>query len=329
MICEESMNNPWDKIVAPKRDVSALRADPNHPLDIFWAKDHLGRYLFVYEYSSELNPVIKHPPNLVGIETASMAVGANIFRLVLILKEKSNWQLFFALCGDLINATKKVSSSESATSIILQRLRRWQSFLKKNRLDILPEEKIKGLIGELVFLRNHLVPKYGGAEAVKFWHGPEGFPQDFSVDSSAVEVKCQMGGTAPTVKISSAEQLSSQMDNLYLFVVSLGTTTGDNGNAINLPLLVEDLKEKLEQESDQALALFQDLLIEAGYYYSDEYMEFNYLLLEEHAYLIDGDFPRICPEDLKAGIAHLTYSINIMECSSFEIKLEEWGIIND
>lgn len=321
------MNNPWEQIKAPIKDLSALRVSAQHPLDFFWAKDHLGRYLFVYEYPSNSEVIINDPPDLVGIETISLPDIEDKSRLVFVLREKINWELFFALCSDLLNATISIENPKLASTTILHRLRRWQDFLKKTKLDILTEEKIKGLIGELLFLRDQLIPKFGGAESVKFWIGPQGTPQDFNVNECAIEVKCQLGGTIPSVKISSAEQLSSQLPKLYLFVVTLGKAERNNSAAVSLPFLIAEIVSHLEKESS-SLNYFEDQLMEVGYFKSDRYLEYNYLLLEEHVYYVTGDFPRICPDDLKNGVISLNYSIGISECLPYEIELEEWELIH-
>ncbi len=322
------MNNPWEEIKPPIKDVNALRVNAQHPLDFFWAKDHLGRYLFVYEYPSNSEVIINDPPDLVGVETISLPDNEDKSRLVLVLKEKINWELFFALCSDLLNATIIIENPKLASTTILHRLRRWQDFLKKTKLDILSEEKIKGLIGELLFLRNQLIPKFGGADSVKFWIGPTGTPQDFNINEYAVEVKCQLGGTTPNVKISSAEQLFSQLPKLFLFVVTLGKAEKDGSDAVSLPSLIADIMIHLENESS-SLNYFQDQLMEVGYFYSDKYLEYNYLLLDEHAYSVAGDFPRICPDDLKNGVIRLTYNIGLSECLPYEIEIKEWDLIND
>ena len=66
------MKNPWEKIEIPHSDVNALRANAEHPLDFYWAKDEFGRYLFVYSYPADSKVLIKNPPDLIGIETISM-----------------------------------------------------------------------------------------------------------------------------------------------------------------------------------------------------------------------------------------------------------------
>ena len=321
------MVNPWDQIISPSKDVSALRADGKHPLDLFWAKDHLGRYLFIYEYSLAIDKEIKDPPNLVGIETLTMRASKDVTRLVLVLRDKTNWELFYALCNDLIAATALLKENAGAPSIILHRLQRWQDFLKRMRTGILPEEIIKGLIGELLFLKNHLAPKYGFTDSVSFWVGPEGAPQDYNINDTAVEVKCQLGSTSPNIKISSADQLYSQLAKLYLFVVTLGKSTSTTINAVSLPSIIESITHELEKESSTALQKFQDLLIEIGYYYSEKYLEYNYLLLEEHVYLVVDGFPRINPEDLHTGIVRLTYNISIAECRPFEQEFQNWELL--
>ena len=314
------MKNPWEKIEIPYKDVNALRANAEHPLDFFWAKDEFGRYLFVYSYSTESNVFLNNLPELKGIETISLNSSRSYSRLVLILKEKNDWQLFYALCNDLLNATISVQKSETASSIILNRLRRWQEFLKRKKFNILSEEKIKGLIGELLFLKEELIPKFGSTDAIKFWLGPKGAPQDFCVNNSAIEVKCQLGGTTDNIKISSIEQLFSQMPKLYLYVVTLGKTTEDNINAVNLPIMIDQISKILEEEDSTSINLFQDLLLEVGYDFSKKYYEYNYLFVEKHFYNVIDGFPRITPESIPIGIIRVTYNISLADCSPFELE---------
>ena len=46
------MNNPWEEISVPAYDVFSRRADHTHPLNLFWARDPYGRFLFIYEFVS-------------------------------------------------------------------------------------------------------------------------------------------------------------------------------------------------------------------------------------------------------------------------------------
>ncbi len=316
------MNNPWDQIVQPSKDVSARRVDHTHRLDLFWARDHLGRYLFIYEFSTqEAVPKIELP-DLVGIQTAYIASNEGTLenRLVLILNEQSNWELFLSLCMDLVQATRQTKTSASAIQAILRRLARWHDFLKKNRSDLLTEEKIKGLIGELLFIRDCLIPDFGAGQSIQFWLGPEGYPQDFNVNSSAIEVKCQSGASSPSVKITSAEQLCPQLPEMYLFVVTLGKSTPDTEGAINLPSLVSQIKDTLESETSSQIERFNDLLYMIGYIDSDRYLDYSYILTGKKMFLVREGFPRICTDDIHHGIVKLSYNISLSECEPFHAQ---------
>lgn len=318
------MINPWENIKAPSKDVSALRADSEHPLDLFWAKDHMDRYLFIYEYPTKSKVLIKEPPNLEGIETIVGKSVNSTSRLIFVLKDKIDWELFYSLCNDLLRATSTSKRPETASSIILTRLRRWQNFLKRKHPNILPEEKIKGLIGELLFIRNNLIPKYGSTDAIKFWQGPEGSPQDFNINQIAVEVKCQMGGSTPNIKISSADQLYTQLPKLYLYVVTMGKSDEANKDSINLNQLVSHIQILLDKESSSSISRFEDLLMEAGYVYNEKYEDYNYVISGIQIFQISENFPRITSPDLKPGIIKVSYNVSLADCAPFEIELKEW-----
>lgn len=316
------MNNPWIDISPPSDDVSARRIDHTHPLDLFWARDHIGHYLFICEATDD-RPLTKNDiPNLTGIHADFISLNGKT-RLVLLLNEQANWEIFYALCNDLVQATRPAKDSSVAFTIILRRLARWHEFLKHARPDILSEEQIKGLIGELLFLKNHLMPKFGGGPAVNFWIGPEGAPQDFNIHNAAVEVKCQSGASRPYVKITSAEQLCPQLPNMFLYVATLGRTTSDHPSATNLPTLVGDIGNTIQSTAPQQLERFNDLLYGLGYIDSEKYENFSYTLTDEIMFKVTDGFPRICDKDLHEGILNLTYNISISECIPFT-QWPEW-----
>ena len=90
------MNNPWENINTPTIDLKTLRVDAIHPLDLFWAKDHLDNYLFVYEYNS-LDVFKTKIPDLEGVEIKNIVID-RISRLIFTLKEKEHADIFYDLC---------------------------------------------------------------------------------------------------------------------------------------------------------------------------------------------------------------------------------------
>ncbi|MBU1341775.1 MAG: PD-(D/E)XK motif protein [Proteobacteria bacterium] len=313
------MNNPWEEIQIPSHDILYRIIDSEHPLRLLRARDTYGRFLFIYEFSHpdhipdkfpELNGIDIH---LQGPDQSS----AGNYMLLIVLKDNKEWQIFLSLCNDLVSSTKALEKQTEATLIILRRLKRWQDFLQRARSGLLPEKEIKGLIGELLFIKRHLIPAFGAGTAIQFWQGPEDAPQDFNVHDCAVEVKCQLGTTTPVVRVSSADQLCSQLSETYLYVITLGKSDVGTKVAVNLPSLISDIRNQLESDSPAELERFNDLLYQTGYIELEEYKRFNYIPASEKMFAVENDFPRICSEDLIPGVERVTYNINLFDCEPF------------
>lgn len=313
------MNNPWEPIKTPAQDILSRRINATHPLDLFWGRDPYGHFLFIYEFPSP-DDLPDRFPRLNGIEIRLLTpaeINSRQYMLVLILKDGNDWPIFLSLCNDIVTATKEVPKKDQATSIILRRLHRWQEFLKKSRSDLLSETIIKGLIGELFFMLNHLIPSYGAGQAVQFWQGPDDLPQDFCVGNCAIEVKSQLGTTTPRVHISSADQLCSQLPEMYLYVITLGKTEPEAHHALNLPYLIKKIRDKLEVDSPGNFERFNNLIYQTGYVDQDEYLEFNYLPVSEKMFSVLPGFPKICSDQLPSGIEHVSYELKLFDCEPF------------
>ncbi len=324
------MNNPWEEISIPSRDIYSRRVSSEHTLNLFWGKDPMGHFLFVYEFSTP-DHLPDKLPTLNGIKIHLLKPKKNTagkYMLILLLKDKKDWQIFLSLCNDIITATSDFEQPSHATKVILRRLKRWQEFLQLPRSGLLPEKTIKGLIGELLFISLHLQPAFGIEQAIQYWQGPDDLPQDFNVNSCAIEVKTQLGSTTPKVRISSADQLCTQLPDMYLHVVTLGKTDSSADDAINLPTLVAQIKQKLEEESPTSFENFNNQLYQTGYVDSDDYLQFSYILTSEQTYQIVEGFPRLCPDILTQGINSVRYDINLLDCEPY-ISSPNWMSNND
>lgn len=313
------LNNPWEEIKIPSHDVLYRLVDPQHPLRLLRARDACGRFLFIYEFPPsdhipdkfpELNGIDIHLREPEEVQTGNCM-------LFLVLKDKKEWQIFLSLCNDIVASTKELKHHVQATRIILRRLKRWQEFLQKARSEVLPEKEIKGLIGELLFIKKHLSPAFGTGAAIHFWQGPEDAPQDFNVHNCAIEVKCQMGTTTPRVRISSVDQLCSQLPEMFLYVVTLGKSEEDVEEAVSLPGLISEIRDKLEADSPSDFERFNNLIYQTGYIDSEGYEQFSYIPVSEKMFSVITGFPRICPEELSPGIERLIYDIKLLDCEPF------------
>lgn len=318
-------NNPWNDIEVPASDLHARRVDPEHVEDFFWARDHGGDYLFIFRSRKEQKMPEKFPA-LSGIEVETgLEPGGTRQRLMLHLNERKDWELFLTLCHDLVSSTRAAGvGADAVPSILLRRLTRWQEFLKRRRSGLLPEQKIKGLIGELLFLSTHLADYMGIGHAVKCWEGANDSPQDFCIGDTAVEVKCQLGTTAPKVGISSEQQLCSQLQNLFLIVFTLGKADGGS-QSLNLLDLSSDIRDRLSNEAPELVEKFNNLLFETGYSDDEKYREYCYLLVDQRMYEVQEGFPRLCPDQLPLGVGHVRYEIDLNVCEPFASS-PEWMV---
>lgn len=131
--------------------LAILRVDPIHPLDWHWAVHQSGQYMILCEnvlFSEEVKL-----PQLKGIHGMYKQLPNKTSHgtLFFILKDNNNWELFLALCLDIIQATMRPQLKDQHATIIGHRLLKWQDFLKKERSNNLTEFQIIGLLGELFF----------------------------------------------------------------------------------------------------------------------------------------------------------------------------------
>jgi hypothetical protein len=318
------MNNPWQNIDQPGIDFNVRLVSESHPLLLYWGRDTQGHYLFIYDLQSQVAPDKQSLPKLAGI-SFGLARDHSGAKLVLILNETTNWEIFFSLCSDLIRATSVMDNPESASGVFLRRLIRWSEFLRRKRPEILSPEAIKGLIGELLFLEERLAPAFSWDDAVASWKGPEDAPQDFSIHEMAMEVKCQTGGTTPSVKITSADQLTPQLPDAYLIVYTITTADREDAEGFSLNDLVEQIRSRLETGSENTRERFEELLFLADYTMREEYDDSKFRRVAAKCYKIGDDFPRILLSAIPAGIERVSYSLKLEQCKPFESSPSWWG----
>lgn len=314
------MNNPWNNIETPSHEFNVRLVSDKHPLKLYWGKDARGGYLFVTQIPRDSVPDKKVLPELAGICVA-VSKAPDCVRLVLLLNETANWELFKALCVDLIRASETAKSDVEAVAVIVRRLVRWHEFLKRERVHLLSPEAVKGLIGELLFLESKIAPHFGWDLAVSFWKGPADAPQDFAIHDTAVEVKCQSGISKPYIQISSLEQMDAQLPNFYLAVHTLATAEPDNVDGFTLNGLVARIRAALNATSNASRELFESLLFQAGYIQLDAYDETRFRCVATRVFKVTGDFPRLTPATVPKGIAKISYQISLESCIPFETEL--------
>lgn len=212
--------------------------------------------------------------------------------------------MFLLFCKDIIVVCEKAGSSK-AVSVALIRWKFWKNMFGKRNFQFLSKMEIKGLLGELLELKNFFIEKYGVAKAIESWRGPLLGHKDFEIENTWYEIK-SVSESAMQVLISSVEQLESDEEG-HLIVVRLEETSSTVNNSINLNTIVLSIIDTIEDP--EYLDLFITKLHAIGYELNREYDDYNYLHKSTQCYLVNDEFPRLRRANLNSSIGNVQYSI--------------------
>jgi hypothetical protein len=180
-----------------------------------------------------------------------------------------------------------------------------------------------GLMGELLFLRGHVLSALPPRAAVTSWVGPLGRPQDFSLEGAAVEVKASTVGGGE-VQISSLEQLDTSHGGKPIVLCWAELLSAGGPQAADLPQVVAEVRGIVAREPEAA-RLFDERLLDVGYLDAHErhYAGRLYQLRAMTFYHVSGAFPRIERPDIRDGVISCSYVIDLSACENFEISRAE------
>lgn len=238
-------------------------------------------------------------------------------QLRLILSQVQDRELFCLVCEDLIRATQAVSNSSACIDTLVSRLTRWRRFLSKHARPMLSEQQIYGLLGELEFLRQELLPVFGPS-AIDSWNGPVGGTQDFALADCALEIKVRTAANPSLIIISSAEQLWSTGAGITL-VVYMITKSPKKDFGVSLFDVVESIRDQLAGSS--YYELFETRLLEVGYLDLPEYRLDFYSISGPECYSVADGFPCLLPNAVPSGVSAVTYRIHLNYCEPFRSEL--------
>lgn len=290
------------------------RVDEQHPLDFYLGVEASGERLLLLV--TEREATVPSQSHAIQVLCRQRHDGrwALIFRLI---RPELN-KIYSHLCEDLVESCRTLVDKSKAAEALIARFARWQRMLERSRTGLLDEAAMRGLIGELLFLRQCALPVYGLFPAVDGWIGPLDAEQDFRYPDSIFEVKT-IQSNVTHVKISSAEQLDDADRKLQLIIVIVNPAEKLDTGAFCLPDMISDIRNTLEGEPI-ALSLFEERLLAVGYIDRDEYLSHYYQSSGFRRFMILEGFPRIIQSRLPTGINKVTYDIDLTYCKPFELN---------
>lgn len=303
------MNNIFDEIFRETKNNFAFKLiSPTHPLDLYLGYNDFGKKtLALVEENVEQN---FQSTKLIEVKIATRHDGKKAVCFSLI--DDTEVDIFNKFCEDIFESTKNVSKSEGL-KIINSRWNRWINMFKNPHLLIMGEKEIRGLIGELIFLKDFMFDKYTIEKSITAWMGPKSSHKDIEIDQTWYEIKtCYQ--SSKSVTISSIEQLDSKQ-NGHLCVVELENTNRYVTDHVTLNKLVSQILDMILDEEVQKE--FMRKVTEAGYSYFEEYDNYIYFCKNINKYLVDDKFPRLKKEDLPKEIATASYELLIPNLKDF------------
>lgn len=220
------------------------------------------------------------------------------------LLDKAYESMFVVFCKDMILICEK-AGRDMAISNALIRWKYWKEMFGKRQSTLLDKSEVKGLIGELIELKEHFIPAYGVADAISSWMGPLLGHKDFEVSDTWYEVKC-VNEDAVQVAISSIEQLESDVDG-HLVVVRLEDTSLTNAGSITLNRLVFEVMEMIKDP--EVLEQFRIKLDNIGYEANQAYDEMAFIHKGTQRYTVNEKFPRLRRQEINEAIGNARYTI--------------------
>ncbi|MDB8550981.1 PD-(D/E)XK motif protein [Turicibacter sanguinis] len=255
------------------------------------------------------------------LETSINRRKDNMWALLISLTNNRLIGVFEKLSKDLINSIYGEENQLIAERKLIQRYNEWQCLFEEEVSKKLNFNRIQGLLGELYFLNNVLIPKQGIKKAITSWIGPSGGNKDFQLENIWFEVKAK-STNKDIVHISNKNQLLSEQVG-YLTIVDCEKTSSEVPNSINLMILYEEIYNQIDNET--ILIEFMRKLANLNFIPSEYYTQFNFLVQKVTFYEVNDKFPVISLPSLENAVCNLRYDLFLPALTNYIKEEIEWN----
>lgn len=287
------------------------RVSSTHPLDLYIGIDETARWTLLL--ISEYPPLKVASSRMILVKSGKRPDSK--WSLSFSLVEDAYKDMFLLFCEDIVASSGSIKNKEKATRFIGRRYNEWREMLANAKGNLLSPEEIKGLIGEMYFLKEYLSEMYGVDKAAMSWTGPRRLPQDFIIDNTWFEIKT-VSSSRSEVAISSIEQLDC-VNSGELVVIRADKTSTTNTNALNLNILYKALLAQLPD--DDSRERFSTMLLRHGYYPRPEYEgeENTFEIKGVTRYDVSQDFPCLRRIALPESVGEAKYTLILATIDSY------------
>lgn len=286
-----------------------IRVGDNGKLCLYVGKDEIGRFSF--DFRGQFKVARTNSSEVIAVTHINTG---NEYLLRFSLENPALLECFCTFCEDLISSTQVICDDQTAYQMIRSRYFSWKQLFRPNHGN-LSEIEVMGLLGELMFFRDNMIPSLGIEAALDSWTGPEKTHKDFSYDNDWYEVKTMSYGKE-SVHISSIEQLDSNTTgHLVIYVLE---RMSPSFNGIKLNSLVKELITMMTSAHHKETFLAKLSLY--GFDFSPDNDNYVYDLKTMTIYKVDDDFPRFTRTIIPNSIIKVQYDILVSDLEDYKVS---------
>lgn len=286
-----------------------IRFGDNRHLSLYIGRDDDARYSF--DFRGKYKPVRISSSDVIAVEQYK---DGDLLTLRFSLENNDLLEYFCTFCQDLLDSVKVTNDHETAYHTLRSRYYSWRQLFRPDNAR-LTEAEIMGLIGELLFLKDYMIPERGIDVALDSWMGPEKTHKDFSDQQDWFEVKTISFGKE-SVRISSIEQLDSELEGTLVIYELEKMSPSFEG--VRLNQLVNSIIALLTNTSQREIFIAKLQLY--GFEFSNENDNFVFNVRNNNFYRVDPlSFPRLHRSLIPDAITRVQYEILITEIEPFKL----------
>lgn len=233
--------------------------------------------------------------------------------------------LFDDLVSSLYRRISPINDKKIYTSKLIETYWEWANFFEKTNESDLSKAEIKGIAGELSFLKLLLEnTSINKNEIVQSWCGLYGDDKDFILRNHAFEIKT-ISSSGHEVKISSEYQLEPITDKeLFLVVIELDEADPADRQSFTLKdkyLEIKSIILKTDTEIYPFLKAMAEKGIDDNSLGNYDFIRFRFRAMKSYE-AGHYEFPVITKSKLGEGIKNVTYNIELGKIARFKRELE-------
>ena len=287
-----------------------IRFGDNRHISLYIGRDDDARYSF--DFRGKYKPVRISSSDVIAVEQYNEG---EQLTLRFSLENNDLLEYFCTFCQDLLESVRVTNDDETAYHTLRSRYYSWRQLFRPDNAR-LNESEIMGLIGELLFLKDYMIPERGIDVALDSWMGPEKTHKDFSDQQDWFEIKTVSFGKE-SVRISSIEQLDSDVEGT-LVVYELEKMS-PSYEGIKLNQLVNNIIALLTNSSQRETFMAKLQLF--NFDFSNEYDAIVFALRNRNMYRVDTkNFPRLHRIMLPDAISRVQYELLLSEIEPFKLN---------